>query len=101
MNPPPGNGLVGFQVRMFFDTGLIRDAGMMLLGNGVLLSGKRIARVAGRLASLGYQRLPGWIISEKSSSRMANVGTVATLGVARRSRRPSKLNSQKVLSLMI
>ncbi len=100
-NPPPGNGLVFFQVRMLFDTGLIRLGGMILLGNGVLLPGKRMARVTVGLGSLGYQRFSGRMISERSPWRIAKVGTVATLGVARRSRRPSKLNSQKVLSLII
>src|SRR5262249_43059331 len=89
MNPPFGKGLVSFQVRMFFDTGLRRLGGMMLFGNGTLFPGKRMARAAAGFASLGYQRFPGWMISEKSPWRMAKVGTVVTLGVARRSRRPS------------
>src|SRR5689334_378005 len=101
MNPPSGNGLVLAELRIAFDTGLTRLGGMMLFGNGVLLPGKRMARVTVGLASLGYQRFPGRMISEKSPRRIADVGTVITLGVARRSRRPSKLNSQKVLSLII
>src|SRR5437879_4150358 len=100
MNPPPGNGLVAFQVRTLFDTGLIMLDGMMLLGNGVLLPGKVIARVTAGLLSLGYQRFPRCTISEKSPWRMASVGTLLRFGVARTSRRPSYLNLQKVLFLI-
>src|SRR5215467_15013912 len=83
---------------MLFDTGLIRLGGMMLLGKGMLLPGKRMARVAAGLGSRGYQRFPGWISSEKSPCLIDKVGTVSRLGVARRSRLPSKLKSQNVLS---
>src|SRR5262245_13362068 len=101
MNPPSGNGLLSFQVSRFLDTWLMMVDGMTLFGKGVLLPGRRMARLTAGLASLGYQRLPGWRISEKSPARMASVGTDASAGVARRSRRASQLNSQNVFSRTI
>src|SRR5207244_5617833 len=98
MKPPCGKGLFSFQVSRLFETRLIRLVGIMLLGNGAVSPGARIARVAVGLASPGYQRLRGSRNSEKSPPRIATVGTDASAGVARRSRRASQLNSQKVLS---
>src|SRR5260221_2226744 len=100
MNPPCANGLVGFQVRRFFEGVGIRLAGMMLLGKGAALPGARMARVTAGLASEGYQRLPRCRISDKSPARMSSVGTEVTAGVARLSSRASQLNSQNVLFRM-
>ena len=75
--------------RIFNETGLMRLRGIMLLGNGAVSPGNRIARVAAGLASRGYQRFPGIRISERSPERIAIVGTVVREGVPLRSRRPS------------
>src|SRR5260370_38241850 len=99
MNPPPGNGLVAFQVRTLFDTGLIMLGEMILLGNGVLLPGKVIARVTAGLLSLGYQRFPGCTISEKSPSRMARGGRMLRVRFSRHWRRTSEVNVREIWSL--
>src|SRR5262245_38059229 len=100
MNPPSGNGLVSFHVRIFRDTWRIRLGGIILPGRGALLPGGRMARDAAGFASFGYQRLRGSRISEKSPERMAKVGTAPVEGVARRSRRASQFTSQKGLSFL-